>query len=183
MGKFLNKKSAVLATVIAVVMAVAAYAYLTVDGAGSGTGSASASNPDLALSIDAPQFTQLDQEKTVKVWATNSGDNPARLRELTVNVDESTLSDCPDGSYTVKAGSKSLTTNQVPAKTTIANKVEVGSVTIKFNNVNAEQAPCLTAENGNAPKTLAIGLNGPANPTVTLPGGGGNEPAPGGLPE
>ena len=87
----------------------------------------------------------------MKVYATNAGDNPLALSNLTVAVDEA--GDCPQGSFSVVADSITETGTQVPAGTTAANKVEVGSVGIRFNNVDADQAPCLTV----TPLSISLG--------------------------
>ena len=147
MRKLISKKTAVLAGLVAVIAAATAFAYLTATGSGSGSGTTSATTTALNLTSDPLSFTKLDQARTIKVYATNAGENPQVLSDLKVTV--SAPAGCPAGSIVV--GTPTKTGAQVPAGTTAANKVEVGSVEVTFANVNADQAACLGA--------LSVGLS------------------------
>ena len=144
MSRIIRKRKlvALLGVVAAVGIAAVAYAFLSAGGSGSGSGSASAAVTELGLTSSVPALDHIGDSDTITVYATNAGTSPEQLSALYITPTPTAASGktCPAGSFVV--GTPTLTGNQVPAGTGIADKVTVATATVTYTNVNSAQNDC-----------------------------------------
>jgi hypothetical protein len=147
MRKFVTKKTAALAGVLAIGISGVSAAYLAADGTGTGKGQVSAELAEMVLTSSELNLKFLGDSQRIDITAANPGKSPQRIGGDLAVVARPTKAaldaGCPEGSFTVD---RILPTNaEVPAATnaTTPGTAIVATARVTFTSLDAPQNGCL----------------------------------------